>query len=213
MTLYDSTGDLTTSTGTGSLVGTNTAPGVRYAPPVTGNAGDVQDGVTTAIRIETIDGATWEVCETVPSLSGSIFTYTRGTLLKSSTGSRVNFLAGTKQIRFVAPKEAFAGATSWTNLTTSATLVTGNNYRANSASLLTLTLPTANFGDPPIFIQGWGTGLWKLLGSGAILGGDNTASFTTYVESNNQYDSVWLYPQGGTAYAVAPVGGSLLTSV
>ncbi|HEY3875197.1 MAG TPA: hypothetical protein VGM92_06950, partial [Candidatus Kapabacteria bacterium] len=89
--LYDSVGDQTVSTGVGPLIGQNLAPNPRYAAPITGNAGDVSNGINTAIRIETSDGATWEVCETVPALSDELFTYSRGTLLKSSSGGRINF--------------------------------------------------------------------------------------------------------------------------
>ena len=98
--LYDSTGDASVSGGTGSLVGLGTTPSSDYQTPT---AAGVPNGGSTVIRISL--GSQWEVCETVTSISAGIYTYSRGTLLDSSTGSRVNFGVGTANILFVGPSE------------------------------------------------------------------------------------------------------------
>lgn len=102
--LFDSTGDATTTSGTGTLTGGGTQP-TGYQTP---SSGGVSDGDTTIIRIESSSGADWEVCETVYTLSGT--TWSRGTLIGSSTGSRVSFSAGTKNIYCVSPKEMMSGS-------------------------------------------------------------------------------------------------------
>lgn len=92
---YDSTGDSTTTVGTSSLIGTLTPP-IGYQSPTTAGVGN---GAQTIVRIENSFGDVWEVCETVISFSSGIPTYSRGTVIASSSGgNRISFGAGTKNI-------------------------------------------------------------------------------------------------------------------
>lgn len=93
MKLYNSTGDTTTTTGTGALTGAGTAPDASYQTPT---AAGVANGDVIVIRIA--DGSEWEVCESTVTVATGVYTYSRGALLASSTGSRINFSAGTKNI-------------------------------------------------------------------------------------------------------------------
>jgi hypothetical protein len=92
---YDSCGDTTSTTGTGTLTGTGSPPNGYQSPASAG----VVDGDSLVIRIETQDGTTWEDCESVYTVSTK--QYTRGNLLASSTGSRVSF-TGTLNIKITA---------------------------------------------------------------------------------------------------------------
>lgn len=98
---FDSTGDTTSTTGTGSLVGAATPP-ARYRSPA--SAG-VTTGDATVIRIESADGTQWEVCETVISTAGPSLVYSRGEIQASSTGARVDFTSGVKNIYYVIGKK------------------------------------------------------------------------------------------------------------
>ncbi|MFA6213556.1 MAG: hypothetical protein WC714_29230 [Candidatus Obscuribacterales bacterium] len=92
----------TTGTGTISLSGTATTACRTFSASVTaGGAGNLSDGGATTICIEAVDAAgsptgDWEICDSVYTVSGN--TLTRGTLIGSSTGSRVSFAAGTKNV-------------------------------------------------------------------------------------------------------------------
>lgn len=104
---YDSTGDSTTTVGTGSLVGTQTPP-VGYQSPITAG---VTDGAQTIIRIENSFGDVWEVCETTITIVSGVLTYSRGTVVASSAGgSRVSFAAGIKSIFYTVDSAHLGGA-------------------------------------------------------------------------------------------------------
>jgi hypothetical protein len=82
--------DTSTTTGTGDIT-------VSGSPPTGSKAfGSVMStGDTSVITIQNPTAGEWEICET--SYSGSNV-LTRGALLASSTGSRVSFSAGTKDV-------------------------------------------------------------------------------------------------------------------
>lgn len=94
ITLYNSTGDRTTTMGAGPLTGTGVARHGLQTPAMA----SVPDAVTTIIRIQDSSNTTWEVCQSTISLSGGVYTYSRGALIASSTGSRIDFSTGTKDI-------------------------------------------------------------------------------------------------------------------
>lgn len=108
--IFDSTGDTTTSTSTGALTGVGTAP-TGYQTPT---AASVANNDNAVIRVESLDGTVWEVQETVVTVSGGVYSYSRGTTLASSTGSQISWAAGTKNIYFVAAKELLAIGASTT---------------------------------------------------------------------------------------------------
>ncbi len=96
MRYFDSTGDTTTTNGSGSLVGLSVAPTGYRIPTAAG----VANGDVTVVRIQNSDNTTWEICESTLTVVSGVVTYSRGTLIASSTGSRVSFLPGTKNIYF-----------------------------------------------------------------------------------------------------------------
>ena len=94
--------ETTTSTGTGSIT---------LAGAVTGYlafSAELANADTATIVIEAVDGngaptGDWEVCDTTFT---SPDTLSRGTLRDSSTGSRINFAAGTKRVFAISPRDA-----------------------------------------------------------------------------------------------------------
>lgn len=90
LVIADRIRDTTTTTGTGSLTVSGTPPtGFKAFSSVLANAD------TSVICIQHQSADEWEVCETTSNGSTGL---TRGTLLASSTGSRVSFSAGTKDV-------------------------------------------------------------------------------------------------------------------
>lgn len=85
-----------------------------FAASVTaGGAGNLTDGGTTEINIREVaaDGTyngVWENCESVYTVAGN--TVTRGTLLSSSTGSRINFSTTLLKHVFVGVSGKFANS-------------------------------------------------------------------------------------------------------
>lgn len=94
--------ETSTTTGTGSIA---------LAGAVTGYAtfaAELANADTSTIVIEAIDGSgaptgEWEICDTTFT---SPSTLSRGTLRDSSTGSRINFSAGTKRVFAISPRDA-----------------------------------------------------------------------------------------------------------
>lgn len=94
--------ETSTTTGTGSIT---------LAGAVTGYssfAAELANADTATIVIEAIDGngaptGEWEICDTTFT---SPSTLSRGTLRDSSTGSRINFSAGTKRVFAISPRDA-----------------------------------------------------------------------------------------------------------
>lgn len=104
---YDSTGDTTTSTGVGPLIGTLTPP-IGYQTPT---AAGVVNNVQTVIRVETENGLFWEVCDSVVTLASGVYTYSRGSVIASSSaGSRVSFGPGVKRIYYTIDADHLASA-------------------------------------------------------------------------------------------------------
>jgi hypothetical protein len=102
LTFYDCTGDTTTSVGTGALVGTQTPP-LGYRTP---SGAAVPNNTETVIRIESENGATWEVCYSTITVSAGVYTYSRGQLIASSnSNARVSFGSGTKRIYYTVDAE------------------------------------------------------------------------------------------------------------
>lgn len=88
--IKDRVRDTSTSTGTGDLTVSGTAPTGSRTLSAVMSASD-----TTVVCIQHQTADEWEVCEATYSGSNVI---ARGTLLSSSTGSRVDFSAGTKDV-------------------------------------------------------------------------------------------------------------------
>lgn len=102
LTFYDCTGDTTTSVGTGALVGTQTPP-LGYRTP---SGAAVPNNTETVIRIESENGATWEVCYSTITVAAGVYTYSRGQLIASSnSNARVSFGSGTKRIYYTVDAE------------------------------------------------------------------------------------------------------------
>lgn len=104
--------------GTGTLTMSGTAITAQncrtFAASVTAaTAGDLTDGCTTEINIREVaaDGTyngVWENCLSVYTVAGN--TVSRGTLLSSSTGSRINFSTSLVKHVFVGISGSFANA-------------------------------------------------------------------------------------------------------
>lgn len=113
--------ETTTTTGTGSIT---------LAGAVTGYssfASELTNGDTATIVIEAIDAAgaptgEWEVCDTAFT---SPSTLSRGTLRDSSTGSRINFSAGSKRVFAISPDPVMSNTAG----------ITGADRVANIVSL------------------------------------------------------------------------------
>lgn len=143
-----------TSTTTGTDTLTQAAAVTGFAAPAAGD-----DGKTFTIMIKLVDASgiptgEWELCESTYTHSGT--TWSRGTLIDSSTGSRVTFSAGTKHIAVVAPARVFGAAgggleiSNQTVTTTDITGAVGNMYICTIAGLTAnrnLTLPSAAVGE------------------------------------------------------------------
>ena len=139
----DNTQVTTTTTGTGTLTQGSAVTGFR-APA----AGD--DGKTYTVMVKGVDGSgvptgEFELCESVYTHSGT--TWSRGTLLDSSTGSRISFAAGTKRISVVIEVSKFIDARirqPEVAITTTATATIGRYHVCTgTTSDYTVTLPTA----------------------------------------------------------------------
>jgi hypothetical protein len=107
----------TTSTGTGTLTQLTTFTG--YSAPAA-----TDDGKTFEISIVAVDGSgnptgDFEECESVYTHSGT--TWSRGRLIRSSTGSRVSFAAGTKRIAVIASESTFAKIGNFIDVANAAT--------------------------------------------------------------------------------------------
>jgi hypothetical protein len=119
----------TTTTGESTLTQGSAVDG--FAAP---GAGD--DGKTFTIMIKAVDASgiptgAWELCQSVYTHSGT--TWSRGTLIESSTGSRIDFASGTKHIGIVAPASVY-GAVETTGDTVLFTSLAGRIYNAASPS-------------------------------------------------------------------------------
>jgi hypothetical protein len=95
--------ETTTTTGTGTLSLGGTVTGYQTFVNAIGN------GNTTKILIDDGNG-NWELCYSVVT-SGAPATLSRGTLIGSSTGSRISFAAGTKTVAVVPAADWFTTPT------------------------------------------------------------------------------------------------------
>jgi len=132
----DNTQVTTTTTGTGTLTQGSAVTGFR-AP----EAGD--DGKTYTVMIKGVDGSgvptgEFELTESIYTHSGT--TWSRGTLLDSSTGSRINFAAGTKRISVAQASRDIIRASGQSVLGSSYTITTNATYEDTG---LSVTLPVA----------------------------------------------------------------------
>lgn len=133
-----------TTTGTGTL--TQSAAVTGFAAPAAGD-----DGKTFTIMVKLVDASgiptgEWELCESVYTHSGT--TWSRGTLLDSSTGSRVPFSSGTKHIAvvFASPQIIDSRIYQSEISITGATTATIGRYHVCSGTSAdyTVTLPAAS---------------------------------------------------------------------
>lgn len=145
MKFFDSCGDTTTTTGTGTLTGTGTAPTGCQTPTSAG----VADGDTVIIRIQDSTNTNWEVCESTYTASGT--TWSRGTLQASSTGSRVSFAAGTKNIYIVVASEIVNKIKSYAVTTTD----NGPSGGTSEVDLMSVSVGANEFNDGDEIIFDW----------------------------------------------------------
>lgn len=115
--LDDRVKETSTSTGTGTLSLAGAESGFQ------GFVAGIGDTNSTFICIQHTSADEWEVCETVVA-DGAPDTVTRGTLIASSTGSRVNFSAGTKNVFCTLPGKK-VGLKEWTQIATATPSGTG----------------------------------------------------------------------------------------
>ena len=102
MVFHDRVKVTSTTTGTGTYtIGTSPATGCRAFTVFT-------DGDTTVYCVESADRVDWEIGEGVVGSSGT--TLTRGTLIASSTGSAINWAAGTRDVYCVASAKRVAAS-------------------------------------------------------------------------------------------------------
>jgi len=167
--------ETTTTTGTGTLSLGGTVTGYQTFVNAIGN------GNTTKIVIDDGNG-NWELCLTVVA-SGTPATLTRGTLIGSSTGSRINFSAGTKTV-------AVVPAADWFTLPTRQVLTSG--------TAATYTTPSG-CRQLRIRMVGGGGGGYGAGASGQTSGGDT--SFNSIAAKGGSASSGADGGVGGTAGA------------
>lgn len=174
--LFDSTGDQSTTTGTGTLTGAVGTP-TGYQTP---SSGGVADADNTIIRIESTDGTVWEVCETVYTVSGT--TWSRGTLIGSSTGSRISFASGTKNIYCVSPKEMMSGSI----MTTTGDMLYRNTTKPARLAIGTTGQVLSTDGTSPVWTTIIGGGI-KVYSNTAVPGGNTIANTGSDTAFNSSY--------------------------
>jgi hypothetical protein len=88
------------------------------------------------------------------------------------------------------------GGITWSEVTTSQTIVVNNGYITNSGSLVTLTLPTTSALGTTVEVVGKGAGGWRIAqNAGDIIhfGNINTTTGTGgYLQSTLTYDAIRL---------------------
>ncbi len=94
--------ETSTTTGAGSITLAGAVTGYASFASVLANA-DTATIVIEAVNAGGLPTGEWEICETAFT---SPSTLTRGTLVASSTGSRVSFAAGTKRVFAITPADA-----------------------------------------------------------------------------------------------------------
>lgn len=231
MVYGDRVGETTTSaggTGTLTLSGTAISAHRTFGASVTAaGANNLTDGGTTEILILEVDGngtptGVWEVCESVFTVTGN--TVTRGTLLSSSTGSRINFATGAKYVYVV---------TSANKIISFAMLSTVQNFTASQSGEVTnLTSASASIAVDLALSNNFKHTLTEnttlAAPSNAIEGTSGIISFTQHASSPKTlaYNAFWKFP-GGTiptltatnsaldslAYYVLPGGAAALCSL
>jgi hypothetical protein len=102
----------------------------------------------------------------------------------------------------------------WNNATMSQNMTAGNGYLANSASLVSLTLPTIANQLTLIEVGGYGIGGWKILQNMSQQIDFGTASTTMGIggslSSSNQYDCIRLLcTVANTKWVVLSVQGNV----
>lgn len=121
----------TTTTGTGTYtVGTTPATGCRAFTVFA-------DTDTTTYCVETEDRTVWEINEGVVGASGT--TLTRGTLLSSSTGSAINWTAGTRDV-YCAPSGKRLKTLNSVTVATRAGAAVGTAYRPSTTRDVLVTV-------------------------------------------------------------------------
>lgn len=193
MQFKDSTGDTTNSTGTGSLVGLGVPPVGARTP----SSASIANGYETVIRIETEDATIWELCETTITLAAGVYSYSRGTLIASSTGSRISFPAGTNYIGLTIDATHLQ-VLPMIDATADITLAINTAYRANDIDKAFLALPATAPRGSVIEVFGYELfGFRITVPNGKVIhiaGAMNSTATngTGYIESVGQYDMVRL---------------------
>jgi hypothetical protein len=153
----------TTTTGTGTLTQATAVTG--YSLPVSGD-----DAKVFVVMIKAVDGngiptGAWELTESTYTHSGT--TWSRGTLIDSSTGSRIDFAAGAKHIAVVMPsREIIDPNIRQAEISvTGATTATIGRYHVCSGTSAdyTVTLPAASGNAGRTITIRMASGLTKLV--------------------------------------------------
>jgi ATP-dependent protease HslVU (ClpYQ) peptidase subunit len=158
------------------------------------SANNVIGGVTTANNGSLVTSNTG-----VPSIqtltAGQILIGTTGaaptaTTLTAGTGISISSASGSITI------SSSALSTNWVNQTTSVTMAIDTSYFANSASLVTFTLPATCAQGVEFAVAGVGSGGWKIAQAASQFINFGNVVTTTgtggSLASSNQYDVVYL---------------------
>lgn len=200
--------ETSTTTGTGNIT---------LAGAVTGYlafSAELANSDTATIVIEAIDTAgrptgEWEICDTAFTAPSTL---SRGTFRDSSTGSRIDFAAGSKRVFAINPRDVIdlgsaeligtlGVADGGTGATTLTGVVKGNGTSAFTAG--TVALATEVSGTLPV--ANGGTGATTLTANNVILGnGTSAVQFVAPGTSGNVLTS------NGTTWTSAAAPASLL---
>lgn len=115
--------------------------------------------------------------------------YTAATL---SAGPGISIANGSGTITI----SGTAASIGWNTVTSATNMVTENGYITNSASLVSLTLPTTASVGNALAVAGLGSGGWQILqnaGQNIIIGNKSTTvGVGGSLASTNQYDTLYL---------------------
>lgn len=176
-----------------------------------GNPNGAVAGSTFQLLWDTTDKLLW-VCTTSGTASTAVWTPSFGTLANGqiivgstagvpapatlTAGTNISIANAANSITISATGLAGIG---WVNVTgTTQPMIADTGYVADNAGLVTLTLPTVAAFGTIIYVQGFGSGMWKIAQNASpaqqiFIGADaTTAGSGGSVAATNQYDSVAL---------------------
>ena len=191
------TGDQTITL-TGGDVTTSAMTSGSYAATIANNAVTLAkfQQIATASFLGRVTAATGNVEVLTATQATALlnqFTSSLQGLVPGSGGGTTNFLRADGT--WATPPSSGGGLT-WTVITTSQLAAIDNGYVTNSASLVTVTLPTTSAVGKQVSVSGYGTGGWKIAQSVSQLIHFSDLNTTTgtggYLASTERYDAVNL---------------------